>query len=136
MEFSQETTIKIGELEHLFRFHNEESGTLGLQLDINWGAISFAQLHGLFRSFLIRNHGVPVGYDFFFVSPDILHKTKMAATELAIFIHPAHRGCGPRFIKWVDSRMEADIIYRGTKKGHSLERFGYTKLNDLYGKVK
>ena len=63
------------------------------------------------------------------------HSKQTAAMELAIFVSKKYRGIGPRFIKWIDSVIDADIIYRGTK-GASLERLGYTFTNIVYGKTK
>jgi hypothetical protein len=140
MEFTEEP-IYVEEVKHLFKMHHEEVGSFqSLALDPDYDVLAFMQSQGMVRSFVIRVHNQIVGYSIFTITKDLLHKTKVTATEWLTYIHPDFRGRGYEFIKFVDSKLEADIIYRSVKvkkdHGAMLRRAGYEVIDHLYGKLK
>jgi hypothetical protein len=110
-------------------------------LDVNLPALYAAEEAGHLKTFIAENDGKVAGYDCLLVSEDVYKAKRMAATEVGIYMIPRFRGhYGKDFIQWVDSQLEVDIIYRGTSVsrdfGKVLEKLGYFKLSNIYGKEK
>lgn len=135
-----EDKLKIQEIEALAREHYKEVGSIDAPFNPNWDIFKQLDEAGLLRSFIARVDGVVVGYNYFMLTPDMWHKDMVNASEIAIFMHPDHRGNGVEFIKFVDSQLKCSIIYRSIKVLHDyslvLARQGYHLVDKVYMKRK
>lgn len=126
----------------LFAAHNSEVGSFPkIALDVNLPTLLKAEDEGRVVTLMAMDGDNVVGYDVFLVAPDVFHTTSMAATEIGIYMIPRFRGKNAKkFIEWVDERLEADIVYRGTSVvkdfGPLLESCGYSKISSVYAKEK
>lgn len=137
----EEGTIKIEELEWLFKLHYAEVGSFqNLAFDPDYKVIEALAASGNVRCFYVKDCGRIVGYSIFTISNDLFHKDKTTATEWVTYIHPTFRGRGYEFIKFVDKHIDADILYRGVKTssdhGAILKRAGYQLIDMVYGRLK
>lgn len=82
-----------------------------------------------------------VGYACFFIRKNIHYMDSIQAVQDVIYVDPNHRGMGGRFIKYCDGRLKdlgVQVVYQHVKDAHDfgpmLIRFGYDKIETVYGK--
>ena len=125
----------------LSRANNAETGH-NFPLDIDEEVYLHLEKAGGLRVYLARSGGQLAGYAAFFLTAHPHHRTVLLAQQDVIYIDPGHRGCGGRFISWIDEKLTGDgvqmILHHVTvSKDFSplLERLGYAKTATVYTKI-
>lgn len=134
----------IEEIEPLLHKHYEEIAHFKtIPLDPDYDQYLQLEELGVIRLFTARtDDGLLVGYAVFFVRANLHYKSSLQAAQDIIFIDPAHRGTGAKFILWCDEQLKAEgvqAVYHHVKKAHNfgpmLERFGYELVDLIYGRI-
>jgi len=97
---------------------------------------------GMLRVFTAReDSGTLIGYAVFFVRANPHYKSSIQANQDILFIDPAHRGTGGKFILWCDNQLKAEgieVVMHHIKAAHNfgklLERFSYELVDLIYAK--
>ena len=97
---------------------------------------------GAVRAFIARDeYGAIVGYAVFFVCRNLHYRSSLQALQDVLFIDPAKRGFGMKFIAWCDEQLKAEgiqVSYHHVKKEHNfgplLERLGYDLVDLIYAR--
>lgn len=82
-----------------------------------------------------------IGYNAFFISQSLHHKSSVQALQDLIYIDKNHRGFGSKFIEWCDKQLQVmgvQVVMQCLKAKHNhskiLERQGYELLDLVYSK--
>ena len=97
---------------------------------------------GMMRCFTMRTaDNLLIGYAVFFVRFNPHYKNSLQAVQDIIYVHPAYRGKGGKFILWCDDQLRAEgiqVVYHHIKAAHNfgpmLERIGYKLVDLIYAR--
>lgn len=144
MQFQREATPKIfAELKPLLEKHwREVAHFQDIPLEPDWETYENLDNSGALRTYTVRTlDGVLVGYAIYFVRSNPHYKSSIQASQDILFMDPAYRGKGGRFIKWCDEQLKADgvqAVYQHVKAKHNfgplLERIGYQLVDLIYAR--
>jgi len=85
------------EIKPLFQLHYDEIAHYkDIKLSPNYEAYTNGSESGGIKCFTARKNGQLVGYNFFFVYPNMHYSESLQAVQDIIFIHPSHRGFGKK----------------------------------------
>lgn len=97
---------------------------------------------GNIRAFTARDDlGVLIGYAVYFIHQNMHYRSSKQAVQDVIYIDPARRGFGAKFISWCDAELLADgvqVVYQHIKAAHDfgpmLKRLGYELVDLIYAR--
>lgn len=140
MKFQREMGYDIyEEMKPLLELHFKEiSANQDIALDPDWDGYTATEKAGCLRTFTARNDdGKLIAYAVFFVRHNLHYKNSFQAVQDVLYVDPATRGFGAKFIIWCDRQLKDEgvqVVYHHVKKAHNfgplLERMNY-KLVDL-----
>jgi len=140
-EYSDEL---IEECKPLFKAHYQEIEKFqDIPLEPNYSQYKSARNQKILKIFTAREHGVVIGYSFFFVLNSPHYKNSRQAVQDLVFVYKHSRKgfVGIRFIKWCDKQLRKDgvqVIFRQVTPqnnfGKILMRQGYQLHEALYAK--
>jgi len=131
------------ELMPLLEKHYEEiAHHKDVPLDPDWQQYEKLEQINALRVFTARDaDGRLVGYAVYFVRHNIHYRSSLQALQDILFIDPAVRGFGAKFILWCDKQLAAEgvhITYHHVKAAHNfgpmLERLGYNLVDLIFTK--
>lgn len=144
MVFNQERVHQvIEEIKPLLFKHWEEIAHYkDIPLDPDFKQYQVLEDVGALRIFTARTEeGQLIGYAIFFIRKNIHYQSSLQAVQDVLFIDPAWRGTGVKFIIWCDQRlaeMGVEVVYHHVKKVHNfgplLERLGYEEVDLIYAR--
>lgn len=129
-------------INKLSKLHHDEVAPFDdIPLSINWARFIKMEELGILKLFTVREENVLVGYASFIITKGLEYSNTVEASMNNIFIHPAYRGSGTKFISWCEKQVKelgADVIYHHVKAkndyGVLLKRLGYDIININYAK--
>lgn len=98
---------------------------------------------GMLRVFTARDTSNKlIGYAVYFVKHNMHYKSSLQALQDVIFIDPASRGTGVKFILWTEARLREEgiqLVMQHIKVATTntialFERLGYDKIDIILGK--
>jgi hypothetical protein len=130
------------EIYPLLRKHYEEiSHYKDIPLTPDFERYMTMDQNGSLRLFTARSDKLLIGYMIYFVMQNIHYRTSKQAALDIIFIDPAYRGNGAKFIFWGDNQLKEEdvqVVYHHLKKAHDyspmLTRMGYELVDLLYAR--
>lgn len=112
-----------------------------IPLDIDVDRYVAVESNGLLRMFIARAAGAITGYAVFVVSPNMHYRTSVQAIQDVLYIDPASRGFGRRFVEWCDQQLKAEgvqVVYQHVKLaadfGPMLAKIGYEHVENVWGR--
>lgn len=146
-DVKEETNVKtMAECLRLGKLHYDEvyaDKKDKVPRNYNWQFLNLCLVNKLMHIITARDEsGLLVGYFVNIISPDML-STTFTARELAIFVHPDHRGSGlfKQMLECVESLLKKNGVttqYLGFQKGFNEDlplKFGYKPREIVYEKI-
>jgi|6_EtaG_2_1085325.scaffolds.fasta_scaffold02539_2 hypothetical protein len=125
----------------VIKHYNEIAHYKDIPLDPDTDMYVKMEKLGILKVFTARKSGELVGYAVFIVKPNPHYKTSVQAIQDVIYIDPACRGFGHKFIIWIDLQLKdmgVKVAYQHVKVAYNfgpmLERIGYKLIDYVYGK--
>ena len=133
------------ELDGMVALNNEETGGLGLPLNLDKAKYETLESLGMLevhtaRSVRGQSDGVLVGYSCVLIAPSMRHAGVVMAVQDALWLHPSwrHGTTGVRLIKWSDRRLsERGDVYAVMRQSTTqkpikpvLARLGYVTAEE------
>ncbi len=113
-----------------------------IALDPDFHTYKKIEENGALRVFTARDDdGTLVGYNCFFVNPNLHYQSSLQAVQDVLYVDKERRGFGRTFIKWCDDELRKEgvqKVYHHLKAkynfGPMLERMGYELVDLIYAK--
>lgn len=141
--FQRETLGEvIDDIQPLIQKHYAEIAITERPLNVNWKMYQAMEAHQALRIYTYRIDEQLVGYNVFAIYPSTQFEGHIDAVQDVLFIDPAHRGNGKKFMEFCDQEIfkEAHAIRRSTtpklRYDSLLLRMGYVEAERVFRRVK
>lgn len=117
----------------------------------DWERYRMMERNGMFRILAMRHNGRLIGYNGFFIAPNLHYSTSLQAINDVIYVDPTYRGAGVRLIREAEKRLMElgvqKIHYhvkiavnigrdgRPATVGDLLARMGYVHVEQMFAKL-
>lgn len=133
----------IRDVEPLLLLHYKEIAHYqDIELSPNFEQYKQAEAAGLMRVYTARDEANTLtAYAVFFVKHNLHYQKSLQAAQDVIFVDPARRGFGAKFIAYCDEQLKLEgvqAVYHHVKQAHNfgplLEKQGYQLIDLIYAK--
>jgi GNAT superfamily N-acetyltransferase len=114
-----------------------------IPLDPDYDTYYRLEAAGCLRVYILREHGIAMGYAVFTVLPNMKYRTSIHAMADLLFLAPHLRkqGLGREFLAWVDDQLRAEgvqIVRQGVERTYDfsslLDSLGYELEGRVYAR--